>query len=268
MKCDKITFKVADFNGEVMGIFDWGKGREDLFDRYYKIEEMDDPEKVMSQLQKLIDDDPEFIEAYNSLGWWEYQFQNYGNAVSLFYFAYDICTEVIPIDFRGKIDWGFLENRPFLRTMEGLAQSFLATNRYEDSIDVCKDILKYNPNDNQGIRALIIENYLHVGDYKNILKICRQYSDDTLPDTLYGKFIAHYRLNQMEKAKESLKDAYVYAPNIAHEVIKKKHKFSKKEETMGIIAGSAEEGFYFWSRTRHIWNEPGIVDYVKMNLSL
>jgi len=264
----KLTFKVAEFGGETMGIFDWGKGRDEIFNRYRAIEKIDDPEQMMSQLQKLIDEDPEFIDAYNRLGWWEYALHNFGNAISLFYFAYEIGSKTIPIDFQGKIDWGFLENRPFLSTMEGLAQSLLSVGHHEDAIELCEEMLRYNPADNQAIRALIIENYLHIGDYKNILKICKMFTDDILPDTLYGKFIAHYRLNDLDKARDSLKNAYVYAPNIAHEVIKKKHRHVKDELLTVTIAGSAEEAIDYWNRTRHIWNEPGIVSYVKSNLDL
>lgn len=266
-KYDKLVFKVSTMNDEPVGYFEWGDERNELFSRYYEISEIEEPADAMKELQQLIDEDAEFLDAYNGLGWWEYTLKNYGNALSLFYFSYEIATEKIPMDFQGKIEWGFMENRPFLRTMHGLATCFVSMRGFENSIEVCNQLLEYNPMDNLAARALLVESYLFTGEYKKILKLCKKFEDDVLPDTLYGKFIAYFRLENMAKATESLKQAYVYSPAVAQEVVKSKHKKLKSSSNV-MLAGSEEEAIDYWMRTRYVWNEPEIVKFIKTTLSL
>ena len=95
---------------------------------------------------------------------------------------------------------------------------------YEKAVNIYDKVLEYNPNDNQGVRALAIEANLLMGNYRKILKICKFYPEDTMPDTLYGKFVAYYRLGQKDKAAEILKEANKILPNVPKELLKEKHK--------------------------------------------
>ena len=50
--------------------------------------------------------------------------------------------------------WGFLETRPYMRARAGLASALLKLGDVDGAIDHFRDMLRLNPNDNQGIRYM------------------------------------------------------------------------------------------------------------------
>ena len=51
--------------------------------------------------------------------------------------------------------WGFLETRPYMRARAGLAGTLLKLGDIDGAVGHYRDMLKLNPNDNQGIRYVL-----------------------------------------------------------------------------------------------------------------
>lgn len=268
-KQDKITaldFIVREFDDEIIGEFVWGPGRNHLFEEFYDADELSNPESAKRALNNIIKQDPQFIDAYNSLGWWEIEFANYANAKELFDKAFKIGIDVIPKNFSGQIVWGIIDNRPFLRAMNGLGLCYLFTNDFDKALQVFSKMLEYNPNDNQGVRALAIHCNIALGRFDAILDICRKYPEDILPDTLYGEILAYYKLNKVEKAKEALKKAVERSPLVAKELVKKRHKKIESDFPGTVTLGGADEAYDYWERLGQFWTDPDLIDFVKTEL--
>lgn len=60
-------------------------------------------------------------------------------------------------DFDGVLPWGLIDNRPFLRCMQGLGLCLWRLRRFDEAYHVFDRMLWLNPSDNQGIRFLIGE---------------------------------------------------------------------------------------------------------------
>ena len=60
-------------------------------------------------------------------------------------------------DFSGVLQWGFIDNRPFLRCMHGYGLCLWRLRRFEEAERVFDGMLWLNPSDNQGVRFLIEE---------------------------------------------------------------------------------------------------------------
>jgi len=58
-------------------------------------------------------------------------------------------------DFNGLLPWGFIDNRPFLRCMQGFGLCLWRLRRFPDAWSVFNRMLWLNPSDNQGMRFLI-----------------------------------------------------------------------------------------------------------------
>ena len=58
-------------------------------------------------------------------------------------------------DFDGVLAWGLIDNRPFLRCMQGFGLCLWRLVRWEESERVFERMLWMNPTDNQGIRCLL-----------------------------------------------------------------------------------------------------------------
>ena len=68
--------------------------------------------------------------------------------------------------------WGFLETRPYMRARAGLAATLNLLGEVHSAISHYQDMLRLNPNDNQGIRYVLAECLMESGDteaLKNLL---------------------------------------------------------------------------------------------------
>jgi tetratricopeptide (TPR) repeat protein len=59
--------------------------------------------------------------------------------------------------------WGMVSTRPYMRAKYGYAECLWALGRKEEALEHFKDMLRLNPNDNQGVRYTLI-NYFIVCD--------------------------------------------------------------------------------------------------------
>ncbi len=71
--------------------------------------------------------------------------------------------------------WGALESRPFMRAMNGLSQALDSQDRIEESVAVMEEMLRLNPNDNQGIRYPYIGALLNLKDFRKARKVIPSY---------------------------------------------------------------------------------------------
>ncbi len=266
-KYSKLKFKVDTFDdGEQHGHFDWGSSRVELFESFSEIDDYNNLEEAVLEYIAIIEEDPEFIEAYNSLGWLELEILNFGNALQCFDDGYQVGRKLIPKNFNGSIDWGFLENRPFLRAMQGIGMVYLEIGQRQKATNQFNHLLKYNPNDNQGVRALAIESLIAQGKFKEILKINATYPNDILPEVMYGAVMANYYLGKEKEAKKALKDAIKLHPHVAKELTKTKHKKIESEIHGHVSIGGEDQAYEYWDRTRQYWTNPQLLAFIKDGL--
>jgi tetratricopeptide (TPR) repeat protein len=74
--------------------------------------------------------------------------------------------------------WGLLETRPYMRARHGLARALWESGEHGKAIAHYQDMLRLNPNDNQGIRYILIDALLELGRDREASKLLRQYNND------------------------------------------------------------------------------------------
>ena len=162
------------------------------------------------------------------------------------------------------LEWGFLDNRPFLRCMYGLGFILLKTGDFEHANKIFMEMLSLNPNDNQGVRANAVNTLFHLAEPKEVLKVCSLYPQDTMPDTLYGKALAFFQLGNMEKAGSALRQAIKYLPKAAKELVKTAHKKPKILREGCVIAGGDDQAYEYWNKNNVHWESCiGSIDWVR-----
>ncbi len=169
-----------------------------------------------------------------------------------------IGRKAFPQDFeqgRDKLQWGWLENRPFLRCLHGLALSKREEGRVEEALTSYQELLSLNPNDNQGIRALALEALFKLGKFEGALDITKQYPDDAMSETMYGQALALFKLERRREATTALKKAIKYSPLVAKELLKTKHRLPKTASPDVVTLGGADEAYYYWEHWGRYWEE-------------
>jgi len=74
--------------------------------------------------------------------------------------------------------WGLLETRPYMRARHGLAQALWNKGLRDETVTHYRDMLRLNPNDNQGIRYLLLDCLLILGRDDDAAKLVKRYRDD------------------------------------------------------------------------------------------
>jgi tetratricopeptide (TPR) repeat protein len=74
--------------------------------------------------------------------------------------------------------WGLLETRPYMRALHELAMVLWREGARDEAVSHYKDMLRLNPNDNQGIRYLLLDAYLELGREPEAAELIKLYRDD------------------------------------------------------------------------------------------
>jgi tetratricopeptide (TPR) repeat protein len=169
-----------------------------------------------------------------------------------------IGRKAFPQDFklgRERLEWGWLENRPFLRCLHGLALARYDEGEVEEALRLFQELLSLNPNDNQGVRAMAEEVLFKLGRLEDALEITEQYREDVMPETLYGRALALFKLGRRREASVALKQAIRYLPLVRKELLKTGHRLPRTARPDMVSVGGADEAYYYWQHWGQFWEE-------------
>jgi tetratricopeptide (TPR) repeat protein len=157
--------------------------------------------------------------------------------------------------------WGMVEARPYMRARLGLAQCLWLMGKREQAIQHYCDLLKLNPNDNQGVRYLLAASLLEIGKIDALEELLGQYDEPTA-DWLYTKaLVAYIRQGETIESRQLLKEALDCNPHVASYLLGEKKLPRQLPERIGFgdkseaIAYAAEFGTG-WYQTK------GAVDWL------
>ena len=89
--------------------------------------------------------------------------------------------------------WGLLETRPYMRARCGLARTLWAAGEWDAAIAHYRELLRLNPNDNQGIRDLLAACLLAIGDDAGLARLLQHYAEDAGTTWCYTKTLLSFR---------------------------------------------------------------------------
>lgn len=184
--------------------------------------------------------------------------------------AVRIGRKALPKDFqigKDRLEWGWLDNRPFLRCVHGLALARYGMGETEDGLKLFLDLLSLNPGDNQGVRAMAQEALFKLCRVEEALKIAEKYPDDSMPETVYGRALALFKLGRQREATRALQEAIEYLPLVATELLKSRHHMPRGARRDVITSGGADQAYYYWERSGQFWKEdPAALEWLKQTM--
>lgn len=104
--------------------------------------------------------------------------------------------------------WGLVTTRPYMRARFGLAQCLVALGRPDEAISHYRELLRLNPNDNQGVRYSLLVALLARGLDDEAGALLRQFRDEPTAMWRYGWALWTFRLEgDSAAARERLRQA-------------------------------------------------------------
>lgn len=111
--------------------------------------------------------------------------------------------------------WGMIETRPYMRARQGLAECLWRLGKEGEAIKHYEALLELNPNDNQGIRDLLLGCYLKRGDDAGVARLYEEYSDDASASFVWTKVLVEFRRGGLLAASRVLPAALKENPHVA-----------------------------------------------------
>jgi tetratricopeptide (TPR) repeat protein len=100
--------------------------------------------------------------------------------------------------------WDDLRARPYMRALFGLAQTQQDLDQYEEAARNYRELLRLNPEDNQGVRYLLLPLLVEMGEDTEAMELLQEYKDDQDVIFLYMRALLAFRAEGDSQSSRSL----------------------------------------------------------------
>ena len=150
--------------------------------------------------------------------------------------------------------WGILETRPYMRARAGLAECLWNLGAEDEALEHYEDMLRLNPNDNQGVRDLLLTRLLKRGEQEKAGRVLDAYAEDGSATWLYHRALWLFReQGETEEANGALGEALEQNGHVPAYLLGKKKVPKRLPDYIGW--GDASEAQVYAADAEVIWRE-------------
>lgn len=168
----------------------------------------------VTALERLVVREPDFIDGHAHLAFAWYEQGKPKKALEAALIGLGVANRLLPESFQGHVDWGHLDNRPFLRAMQGAVLAYVRLRRHREAAMLIEKMLAYNPNDNQGVRYLLGSELLRADDHDQAQKVFAAEAEG-YPPYFYELALTHILKGEWIPAATALRRGFCTNPYIA-----------------------------------------------------
>ncbi|UTV80083.1 hypothetical protein MQE22_08610 [Acidithiobacillus sp. YTS05] len=168
-------------------------------------------------LQALVAQEPEWIDGHAHIGNTYYEKGQPKKALEACLKGVEIGQRLVPSGYQGPVEWGHLENRPFLRAMNGVVLSYVYLHRHKDAIAAIQQLLAYDPDDNLGVRFFLGSEQLRVGQKEQAKVTLKE--ESVYPPCRYDLALLYLEDADYLRAATELRKAFLLNPYIVEELL-------------------------------------------------
>lgn len=162
--------------------------------------------------------------------------------------------------------WGLLETRPFMRALEGTANLWWNLNRRAEATKTYDEMLRLNPNDNQGVRYSLLNLLLESDRIEDVKKLLKKYKGDYSAVWTYTQALIEFRASgASDKANRLLKEALKQNPFVPVYLTGQKRIPNRLPDYIGL--GDDNEAVdYAAAHLNHWRRTPGAVEWLQAHV--
>ena len=110
--------------------------------------------------------------------------------------------------------WRLPETRPYMRARAGLAGALWDSGRRAEAIGHCQDMLRLNPNDDQGLRYLLVGWLYATGNDRALESLLAKYGSEAAVEWPYTETLLAFRQGDENRTQVALEDAWQFNPHV------------------------------------------------------
>lgn len=186
--------------------------------------------------------------------------QEEGKPLDAYAFAHAavaIGKSVFPSDFligQDRLPGGFVENRPFLRSLYGLMTGQREVFETRAAIETAKELIAFDPEDRLGARLHLPLFLLEENRDKDALEIFSIPGfEGTFHTSEYLRALALIRCKRIPEAEAVLQTCLHYLPQVARYLLQSSLPIPENNNRFGIASGSEYEGWVTAFEQGHVW---------------
>ncbi len=100
--------------------------------------------------------------------------------------------------------WGWLETRPYMRARSGLAHTLMQMGEVDAAIGHFREMLRLNPNDNQGVRWTLLGCLMRQGATGPVEELLAAYEDDDSVHWVYGRVLLAFQAGAQDSRRMAM----------------------------------------------------------------
>jgi tetratricopeptide (TPR) repeat protein len=160
--------------------------------------------------------------------------------------------------------WGVLETRPYMRARLGLAHSLWTAGRRDEAVRHLQDMLRLNPNDNQGVRYTLAGFLLFLDRDDDLDRLLQQYDEGSAAWAYTKALLAFRRHGDTPEACQLLKQARKTNKHVPAYLLGEK--FPPTEQPGYYSPGDESEALSYIGGFLAAWKStPGAVAWLREN---
>lgn len=161
--------------------------------------------------------------------------------------------------------WGLVETRPYMRARLGLATCLFQLERHEEALAHYRELLRLNPNDNQGVRYLLVSALCELQRDDELLALLdgAEYGEDASAAWQYTRALVLYRRGRdSAAARKALAKARRGNPHVPAYLTGERKVPRRLPDYMGF--GDESEAVVYAAENRSAWQTtPGALAWLE-----
>jgi tetratricopeptide (TPR) repeat protein len=149
--------------------------------------------------------------------------------------------------------WMMIETRPYMRAKAMYADFLYETGNDERASEQYEEMIRLNPNDNQGIRYILLTLYIETTRFKKAQELINHFSDESTASFIFNKVLVDYSINGFtNQTKTLIIEANKQNPFVRDYLLGKKKVPIDYLDQMGF--GDETEAIVYAQENMHLWN--------------
>ena len=222
----------------------------------YQAMEASDAQTAVKLAMQAVDLDPNCVDALIILA--QAGSRSPDDLIENMRMAVDVGERALGDDYfeehRGHF-WGLLETRPYMRARQELADLLREAGRTDEAVEHYEQMLDLNPNDNQGLRDLLLACYLLGRNLAGAERLFQQFDGDASATFQWARVLEKHLADDGDGAVATLRSARKDNPFVEDYLTGKKR---PPRNLPGYYSpGEESEAQYVAINLRPVWKKHG-----------
>jgi tetratricopeptide (TPR) repeat protein len=162
--------------------------------------------------------------------------------------------------------WNVMETRPYMRALEGLAISLWELEDHTKAIEIYQQMLKLNPNDNQGVRYVLASCLLKKERHEELEKLLEEYNEDASAEWAYSRALLAFRKEGDGKTSNSLLKAAIKSNRFVPDYLIGNKRMPTVPPAY-MSHGDDSEAINYAVSGKTLWQDtPGAIEWLQTNI--